>query len=152
MRTVPLILSLLVILLATGCAKATFRWQPSLTSQVPDGTPVRFKVARGEPRASGQALDWQRGAPRVITPRGDTVSVPDTAFIQVRLKNKTNHAVAGAIAGFVVGVGVSWATCAPPKTHCGEQDPTPMLAAGLGALIGSLFKADHWVRVRWDAR
>ena len=133
-----------------GCGGATFRWHPSLVSQVPDSTPVRFGVQRNTRRVLGRALDWQHGRPRVITARGDTVVVPDTATLEVRLKNKANRAVAGAVVGYIVGVGVSYGLCPPPKTTCGEQDPTPVWSAGLGALIGSAFKKDHWVRVRWD--
>ena len=143
-------LSPLVILLATGCARETFRWRPSLTSQVPDSMPVRFNVGRGEPRASGRSLGWQRGAPRLITPRGDTVAVPESAYIQVRLKDKANHALAGAFVGMVVGVGVSFAECG--ETRCGPGDRRPLYITGLGALVGSRFKAASWVRVRWDAR
>ena len=150
MPRVRWLLAPILMLLATGCSRATFRWKPSLTSQVPDSTPVRFHVARGVPRVSGRALDWQRGGPRVITPRGDTVTVPDTALIQVRLKDKSNHALAGAIVGIVAGAGVSLAKCW--NTHCPPGDRRPVYIAGLGAVVGSRFKADSWVRVRWDAR
>jgi len=150
MRRVRWFLAPLVILLASGCTRATFRWRPSVTSQVPDSTPVRFYVARGQPRVSGRAFDWQRGSPRVITPRGDTVTVPDTALIQVRLKDKGNHAVLGAIVGIVAGVGLSYAACG--DISCGPGDRRPVFIGGLGALVGSRFKADSWVRVRWDAR
>ena len=117
-------------------------------SQVPDSTPVRFEVERSDPWVSGQALGWQRGSPRIITPRGDTVVVPGAALVQVRLREKTNRAVVGAVVGFVVGMGVSYARCPSPRTSCAEGDPmTPLLVSSLGALVGSRFKADEWVRV-----
>jgi hypothetical protein len=139
-----------LFLVVAACGGATFRWRPSLSSQVPDSTPVRFVTQRSEPRVTGRALDWERRRPRLITLRGDTVLVPEGARLEVRLKEKTTRAVAGAVVGFVVGVGVMYSTCAAPRRYCGEQDPTPMLAAGLGALVGSRIKADQWIRVRWN--
>jgi len=136
-------------LVVSACGRTTFRWQPSLVTHVPDSTPVRFALDRGTPRTVGRSLDWRLGRPRVVTTRGDTVVVPQGATLEVKLKDKANRAVAGAIIGFVAGAGLSYALCDPPKTHCGEEDPTQLLTAGLGALIGSAIKTDHWVRVRW---
>jgi hypothetical protein len=138
------------LLLLSACAGATTRWQPSLASQVPDSTPVRFAPHAGEPRITGLAVDWERGQLRVITERGDTVIVPDGSAIEVRLREKARHPTAGAIIGWAFGVAISYAACPPPKKYCGEEDPTPLLAAGLGALIGDRVKTDWWVRVRWD--
>jgi hypothetical protein len=138
------------LLLLSACAGATTRWQPSLASQVPDSTPVRFAPHAGEPRITGLAVDWERGQLRVITERGNTVIVPDGAAIEVRLREKARHPTAGAIIGWAFGVAISYAACPPPKKYCGEEDPTPLLAAGLGALIGDRVKTDWWVRVRWD--
>lgn len=135
----------------SACAGGAMRWQPSLVSQVPDSTPVRFAPSRNEPRVAGLALDWQRGRPKLVTERGDTVVIPDTSVLEVRLREKASHPTAGAIIGWAVGVGVSYITCPAPKRYCGEEDPTPLLAAGLGALIGSKVKTDWWVGVRWDA-
>ena len=137
------------MLCLTACASGAVRWQPSFASQVPDSTPVRFVVARNEPAIQGRAADWQLGRPKLITERGDTVENPTSATLEVRLKNRVGHPVAGAIAAWAVGVGISYATCPPPKKYCGEEDPTPLLAAGLGALIGSRIKTDKWVEVRW---
>jgi hypothetical protein len=86
----------------------------------------------------------------VITGRGDTVIVPDGSALEVRLREKARHPTAGAIIGWALGVAISYAACPPPKKYCGEEDPTPLLAAGLGALIGDRVKTDWWVRVRWD--
>ena len=135
-----------VFLVATACGGSTFRWQPSLTSHVPDSTTVRFNLARNEPHVVGRSIDWQRGKPRLVTSRGDTVVVPDSARLEVRLKNKTNHAVAGGMLGLAVGFGVAFAACS--SESCSEQALTPYLVGALGALLGSAFKTDQWVRVR----
>jgi hypothetical protein len=87
----------------------------------------------------------------VITAGGDTVAVPHGSTLEVRLNEKAGHTTAGVVGGWALGVAVSYATCPPPKRYCGEQDPTPALAMGLGALIGSRVKTDQWVRVGWDA-
>jgi len=139
------------LLLLAACGGTAIRWQPSVASQVPDSTFVRFARATGEAPTSGVALDWSSGRPRVITPGGDTIVVPEGSALEVRLKDKATHPTAGAIVGWAVGVAVSYAACAPPRTYCGEEDPTPLLGAGLGALIGSRIKTDWWVRVQWDA-
>jgi hypothetical protein len=87
----------------------------------------------------------------VITARGDTVVVPADAVLEVRLKNKTNHALLGAIAGYAVGFPVAYASCSN-RRECSDQALTPHLIAAGGALIGSLFRTEHWVRVRWDTK
>jgi len=135
----------------SACAGGAVRWQPSLVSHVPDSTPVRFAPSRNEPQVEGLALDWQRGRPKLVTERGDTLVIPDASRLEVRLREKASHPTAGAVIGWAIGVGISYATCPAPKRRCGEEDPTPMLTAGLGALIGSKVKTDWWVGVRWDA-
>jgi hypothetical protein len=119
---------------------------------VPDSTTVRFAVSRSEPRIVGRSVDWQRGTPRLVTPRGDTVLVPDSGRVEVRLKNETNQAVAGGVLGLVVGFVFVYVECPPPKTYCGEQNPGPYFFGGLGALIGAAIRTDHWVRVRYDTK
>ena len=147
MRFVPFT----AVLLLSGCASGqTVHWRPSLVSHVPDGTPVRYRVDSNTPFVRGLALDWTRKTPRIVTARGDTVVVPAGVGLDVRLREKSGKATMGAVVGFVAGVIASYATCPEPKTHCGEEDPTPLLGAGVGALVGSLFKAYPWVRVRWD--
>ena len=148
MRRPAFVISLLVA--TAACNRQAFRWQPSLVSQVPDGAPVRFGVEQGRPRMSGRSLGWQALTPRVVTARGDTLTVPTGALTEVRLKNKTNHALIGAIFGYVVGFGVAYANCPSSSQGCSDQSLTPHLIASAGALIGSMFKTDHWVRVRWD--
>lgn len=141
-----------VALLTVACGRTTVQWRPSLVSHVPDSTPVRFTRQVGRPRVQGVSLDWQRGSPRLVTPAGDTIVVPDTARLEVRLRERKSRAIPGSLIGWGVGIGVMYATCPSPKRTCGEQDPTPLLFAGLGALIGSRFEADDWVRVRWNTR
>jgi hypothetical protein len=150
MRFVSSALPAALVLLA-ACARATVSWHPSLVSHVPDSAHVRVALRTDEPPVRGVALDWQRQRPRMITAPGDTIVVPEGAKLEVRLREKGSRATSGGVIGYLLGVGVSYAYCPPPKSHCGEQDPTPLLVAGLGALIGSRFKADQWVRVRWDA-
>ena len=138
------------LLAVSACAGGAVRWQPSLVSQVPDSTPVRFAPSRNEPQVAGFALDWQRGRPKLVTERGDTVVIPDASLLEVRLRKKASHPTAGAIIGWAIGVGISYATCPAPKRYCGEEDPTPLLTTGLGALIGSRVKTDWWVGVQWN--
>lgn len=147
----PLSLPAVVLLFVAACGRrATLEWRPSLVSQVPDSTPVRISVGPERTTTQGLAWDWQRGRPRVITARRDTVLVPDNAILRVRLRKKSGHAIEGLFIGWAVGVGVSYAQCPEPKRYCGEQDPTPVLGAGLGALVGSAIRTYHWVRVRRD--
>ena len=139
-----------VALVLAACSNGTTRWHPSLASQVPDSTPVRFVPSESERQVAGLALDWERGRLRVVTSRGDTVLVPKGSELQVRLREKASHPVFGAVVGWALGVAVSYATCPPPKRYCGEEDPSPLLGTGLGALVGSRVKTDWWVGVRWD--
>jgi len=140
-----------VLLVLSGCASnQAVYWRPHVVSQVPDGTPVRYRIDSNTPFVGGLAVGWTQNTPRIATSRGDTVDVPPGVGLDVRLREKSGKATMGAVIGFVTGVIVSYATCAEPKTHCGEEDPTPLLGAGIGALVGSRFKTYPWVRVRWD--
>lgn len=132
-----------------ACAGPAIRWQPSYSSQIPDSATVRFTVHPGEAPILGSALDWRLGRPRVVTARDDTVLIPERSALEVRLKEKASHATAGAIIGWALSVAVSYATCAPPRRYCGEENPTPLFATGLGALIGSRIRTDWWVGVQW---
>jgi hypothetical protein len=145
----PLSLCVPLSLLLAACGGTTIRWQPSFVSQVPDSTTVRFVAEPGRPPTQGLALDWQRGRPKVITGR-DTIAMPAGAALEVRLAGKFGHPTAGGIIGGALGAGVSYSLCPSPKRYCGEQDPTPLLAATVGALIGGRIKTDRWVGVRWD--
>lgn len=140
------------VLVLSGCAsRQELSWRPHVVSQVPDSTPVRYRVDSNTPFVRGVALDWTRKTPRIVTARGDTVVVPPGVGLDVRLREKRGKATMGAVIGFVAGVIASYATCPEPKTYCGEEDPTPLLGAGVGALVGSRFKSYPWVRVRWEA-
>ena len=101
-------------------------------------------------RSAASAVNWMSGDPRLLTPRGDTLTIPADARLDVRLRQKSGHGVAGAVVGLLAGVAVSYAYCPPPKDYCGEEDPTPLLGASLGAVVGSLFKSYPWVQVRRD--
>ena len=155
-RILPLILATTLTTLS-ACGGARTVWHPSYVVHVPDSTPVRFRSPSSEaaPRATapaviGLSLGWQLRAPRVVTATGDTVVVPAGAQLEVRLRAPGRRTTFGAAIGYLVGVGVSVANCPPPKRYCGEQDPTPILGAGLGALLGAAFRTEQWVRVRWD--
>jgi hypothetical protein len=139
-----------VLLLSSCASRQVVSWRPRVVSQVPDSTPVRYRVDSNTPFVRGVAVDWTRNTPRIVTARGDTVVVPPGVRLDVRLREKSGKATMGAVIGFVAGVIASYATCPEPKTHCGEEDPTPLLGAGVGALVGSRFKSYPWVRVRWD--
>ena len=144
-RFVPLWL----LLHLAACSRATVGWQPSLVSQVPDSMPVRFAATSDTPIVSGRALDWQRGSPRVITARGDTVTVPHGAVASVRLPGSVRHAGAGAIIGAVIGIGASLPACSDKV--CEGGSPYQLLGAVGGALIGYAIKTDNWVRVTWGS-
>jgi hypothetical protein len=135
-----------VVVLGGGCTRATFGFRPSLTSQVPDGAAVRVRSQNGQPSITGQALDWQVGRLRVITSAGDTVVVPQAATLEVRLKEKKTHATLGAVVGLGVALSIKLVQC-PPTNYC-APDLTPLLTAGVGALVGSRFTAVEWARVR----
>ncbi len=145
-RLHPLVLAGVVVFVG-GCTRATFGFRPSLTSQVPDSTVVRIRARDGQPSVTGRALDWQAGRPRIITPTGDTVAVPRTSTLEVRLKEKKTHAILGGVIGLGVGFSIKLVQC-PPTNVC-APDLTPALTAGVGALIGSRFTAADWVRVKW---
>ena len=138
-----------ITLLLTACHGATYRWQPTLVSQVPDSMTVQFRPPNESKSVVGRSLGWQTTAPRVITPRGDTIVVPNASKMSVKAKGKTGHPLAGAIVGWAIGVGAVVSTCDGKRMHCGEQDPTPLLTAGVGALIGATIRTDRWVRVMW---
>lgn len=142
---------LVTTLALAACSNGTTRWHPSLASQVPDSTAVRFVPGENERQITGLALDWERGRPRLITRGGDTIVVPKGSTLEVLLKEKASHPVFGAVIGWAVGVAVSYATCPSPKRYCGEEDPSPLLGTGLGALVGSRVKTDWWVGVHWDS-
>lgn len=148
-RLHPFVLAAVVALVG-GCTRATFGFRPSLTSQVPDSAVVRVRAQNGQPSVTGRALDWQGGRPRIITSAGDTVAVPLGATLEVRLKEKKTHATLGGVLGLGVGMGIALTRC--PATNRCAPDLTPVLAAGVGALIGSRFSAAEWVRVRSDVR
>jgi hypothetical protein len=134
------------VVLSGGCTRAAFGFRPSLTSQVPDSAVVRVRAQNGQPSVTGRALDWQDGQPRVITAAGDTLVVPQAATLEVRLKEKKTHTILGGVVGLGMGMGIALARC--PSTNRCSPDLMPMLAAGVGALIGSRFSTAEWVRVR----
>jgi hypothetical protein len=141
-----------LLLALTGCSGATYRWQPSRVSQVPDSMLVRFVPADSQKSMTGRSLGWQTTVPRVITPRGDTLLVPNGTRVSVKAKGKAGHPVAGAIVGWAIGTGAMLANCGKLVSYCGEQDPTPVWSAGLGALVGATIRTDRWVRLKWGSK
>ena len=140
-----------VFFLVAACGGTTRGWRPSISfSHVPDSTPVRIAVQETGLRMSGRAIDWQRGMPRVVTTRGDTMVVPDGARLEARIRGRTNGAAFGAAVGYLVGVVVTFNRCGGIDAECSEKDPTSLLTLGAGALIGSLFKTTAWFTVRRD--
>lgn len=146
-RPIPSALCVSLLLLA-GCTSAAITWRPKVVSQVPDSTPVRF-VRSGEKPIEGVALGWQSGRPRMLGQHGDTVLIPEDARLQVRLRKRAGNAPIGGLVGFVIGIGIAKARC----PDCVENtDPTPLLAATVGALIGATIRSYPWVTVKRDAR
>ena len=78
MRFVPSVLFVAGVALVplSGCTRATMLWRPSYVSQVPDGTPARYRVDSHAPIVRGLAVNWMSGDPRLLTPRGDTLTIP----------------------------------------------------------------------------
>ena len=137
--------------LVAACGGATRGWRPSISSShVPDSTLVRIAVQESGLRMSGRAIDWQRGTPKVVTTRGDTMIVPDGARLEARIKGRTNGAAFGSVVGYLIGVVVTFNRCGGIDAECSEKDPASLLTLGAGALIGSLFKPTLWVTVRRD--
>lgn len=148
-RSTRLALSVALMFLA-ACARVPEQWRSSVVTQVPDGTPARFTAKSGEPPVSGTALGWSSKAPHLIAARGDTLSIPIGASVEVRPTEKVRHPVAGAFIGAAIGGGiVSWG-CRGKGRDCGQYDFRPLLTSALGALIGASIKtASDWVRVQW---
>ncbi|HUQ84346.1 MAG TPA: hypothetical protein VM076_24550 [Gemmatimonadaceae bacterium] len=144
--------SVVALLMLAACHRATYRWQPTLVSQVPDSMTVQFRAPNESKTVIGRSLGWQTMKPRVITPRGDTLVVPDASRMSVKAKGKTGHPLAGALIGWAVGTGVMLAHCGQLMSYCGEQDPTSLLTAGAGALIGATIRTDRWVRLKWGPK
>ena len=55
------------------------------------------------------------------------------------------------VIGAVVGIGISWARCPNFKDRCRQNDVTPVLTIGLGALLGYATTANPWARVPWES-
>jgi hypothetical protein len=136
--------------LALACQPPTLWSRPSRVSHVPDGARVRVSSARDEPRVEGRSFAWQRGSPRVITATGDTILVPSGAALEIQLDKRTKRARTGGVIGGLVGLGVTWARCPELKKRCRQNDPTPVLTIGLGALVGYAIKRNPWVSVAWE--
>ena len=111
---------------------------------------MRYAYDRRDGPREGKAIGWEAGRLRMVNAAGDTIAVPDSALLEVKLKEKEGHPLMGGIIGVAAGIVATYATCPPPKKYCGEQNPTPLLGAALGALVGSWFKTDKWVTVSRD--
>ena len=122
-----------------GCTRATFGFRPSFTSQVPDSTIVRLRATNGQPSVEGHSLGWQVGRLRIVNAVGDTVAVPETGTLEVRLARKKRYTAVGGIVGVVVGTAVAVAKC-PYRQEC-PPDLRPAIGGGVGMLIGSRFSS-----------
>jgi hypothetical protein len=136
--------------LALACQPPSLWSRPSRVSHVPDGARVRFSSSGRELRVEGRSFAWQRGAPRVITAAGDTIAVPAGAALEVQLDKRTKRARTGGVIGGIVGIGITWARCPEFKKRCRQNDLTPVLTIGLGALVGYAIKPNPWVSVPWE--
>jgi hypothetical protein len=145
------LLSAITVFSTSACIPPAPRWKPALTSEVPDRTPARFRVARDSAFVDGTADGWQRGTPRLRLASGAVVAIPRDAVVQVRLAEKQRHPYSGAVIGWVAGVVTMYATCAPPKQYCGEENPLPLLGILTGWGLGYVTKTEWWVNVRVPA-
>jgi hypothetical protein len=134
-------------LLLSACGP-TIKWVPSLVSHVPDSTQVRFAATASDSFTSGTAVGWDRGTPRLITPRGDTLAIPNGSRVEVYLKEASHEANFGAAAGALIGVLASVADCGAQRS-CGEQDFRPMLGALIGGFVAYILTTEHWKSVAW---
>ena len=139
---------IVILVLVTACMPPRPTTIPRRVTDVRDSSVVRFSPGPGQPFTYGQALDWAGATPRILTSRGDTLPVPLDARLEVRLPERRAHPVAGVVIGWAIGVVVSYASCPPPKRYCGEEDPTPLLGAAIGWLVGRRVLTDWWVVVR----
>ena len=144
-RTFP---AALLLFAAPGCTRILFR--PTLVTQVPDGREVRYRATpNGSTAVVGRALDWEKGTPRLVTTRGDTIAIPNGAHIEFKVDHPSNHAKAGAVVGYLVAIIVMQTNCNRQNIqYCGEEDPTPLLGILAGGIIGSLMTED-WVPISW---
>jgi hypothetical protein len=140
----------LLCLAATGCTRIEFR--PRLVTQIPDGREVRYRIQpNGSTAVVGRALGWASGTPRIVTSRGDTVIVPAGARIEFKVDHPDSHAKAGGVVGWLLAIAAMQANCIKQDIkYCGEQDPTPVLGAFIGGVIGSLMR-EPWISIEWDA-
>jgi hypothetical protein len=139
---------LVALLSAVGCSPTRILWRPTQVSEVPDGTPVRFLARPAIDPTFGRAVGWASSSPRLVTFRGDTIAIPVGARVDVKVANPDRHTNAGAILGYIAGTLSIAANCRGRK-YCGEQDPSAMLGAIVGGIMGH-FIADDWVRVGWN--
>ena len=134
----------------SGCTHATFGFRPSLTSQVPDSTVVRVRPINGQPGITGRSVGWQTGRLAIVTAARDTVVVPESGTLEVRLNTRKRYTAVGGIVGVVVGSGLAAARC-PYRREC-APDLRPALGGGIGMLIGSRFSSREWVVVKRSPR
>ena len=133
-----------------GCTRATFGFRPSLTSQVPDSTVVRLRATNGQPSVEGRSLGWQTGPLRIVNAVGDTVAVPETGTLEVRLNTKKSYAAIGGIVGFLVGAALAVDKC-PHRAACGP-DIRPAIGGGIGMLLGWQIRTADWAVVKRPPR
>lgn len=133
------------LLLAAACG-GSVKWRPWIVTQVPDGTEVRYwEKANASTARVGRAVGWSNGTPRLVTSHGDTVAIPAGAHLEVHVDNPDRHTNLGAVVGYVAGILTIFGTCGTEST-CGEQNPTPLLGAIVGAIAGH-FLVEDWVSV-----
>ena len=132
------------LLLFGACGGTIVKFRPRMISQVPDGTHVRFRERSNASTARvGRSLGWASGTPRIITARGDTITIPSGAVLEVRLEHPDGHTNSGAAVGYVAGVLTSLNICGAASA-CGEENPLPLLGLLVGAFVGH-FVTEDWV-------
>jgi hypothetical protein len=83
----------------------------------------------------------------LVTSRGDTIDIPNGARLEFKVDHPANHAKAGVVLGYIVGTITMYAQC-EDKKYCAEQNPTALLGALVGGIIGR-FMTEDWDPIAW---
>ena len=118
------------------------RWCPAA---VRDGTRVRAYDDDDRRWQIGTALGWATPEPRLVTARGDTISVAARRLLAVSEGRTGRRTLQGGIVGWLAGVATVIADCGTAST-CGEQNPLPLLGGVIGVAVGSRLRQERWTR------
>ena len=144
------VFSILMLLLTGACATRTVVASGAGPSprlaEIDEGAPIRVRRIGGM-WTEGRARGFAAGRPLVVS-AGDTLVITCADDVQLRDPSERNHGVLGAIVGLGIGSVIVASGCGG-QSYCGEENPTPILTAIAGWLIG---RTDREVRYREIAR